>query len=395
MEHRIHPILSAVTSGGRTPRILEVCAVDFTAFHFLRPLMEACAAKGWEVGFACAPGPGAEALARMGFTYRPVPITRSRSPVRHLVAATALALGLRRDPVDLVHTHTPVGGLVGRIAAIASGAVAIHTFHGLPFTGALTLTDRAFLAVERVLAARTAFFFSQAGGDADRAAALGIARPQDTLVIGNGVDIGRFRPDPDVRAQVRRELGVPPDGVLVITVSRLVREKGLLELADAAQALATEGRLHVAIVGHALPSDRSDLTGALRDHPGASALGARWKMLGYRPDVHRLLQGADIFVLASYREGLPRSVIEAMASGLATVATAISACRELVEEGRTGLLVPVRDASALARAIGALIGDEALRSSMGRRARELAVGRHDERLVIERQLPVLARYLGA
>lgn len=377
-------------SNASPPCILQVCAVDFTAYHFLRPLMEACAEQGWRVEFACAPGPDADALVGMGFRHRSIPVRRSRSPFAHVVAALALASGLRRNPVDLVHTHTPIGGLVGRAAAIVTGSRVVHTFHGLPFADPPSPTDRVFLAIERILAARTSYFFSQAGGDAQRAIALRIARAEDMLVIGNGVDTTRFGPDQGVRAEIRRELGVPDEAVLLVAVSRLVREKGLGEVADAVHSLASDPRLHVAIVGRALPSDRSDMTAELRVHPVVSALGPRWRMLGYRADVNRLLKGADVFVLASYREGLPRSVIEAMASGVAVVATAIPGCRELIDDGMTGLLVPPRDAPALAAALARLIREDGLRAEMGRRARKVALERLDERVVVGRQLPVLA-----
>jgi glycosyltransferase involved in cell wall biosynthesis len=113
--------------------------------------------------------------------------------------------------------------------------------------------------------------------------------------------------------------------------------------------------------------------------------------LGYRADIHRVLAAADIFALPSYREGLPRSVIEAFACGLAVVATDISGCRELVEPGKTGLLVPARDSDALARALALLIADPSLRAAMGERAQRVALERHDERKIVALQVRLLER----
>lgn len=367
--------------------------MDFTVYHFLAPLMRGCRDAGMAVEFACADGPWAAALEAEGFKYRPMPMSRARSAVAQLRAAVAFARSVRADRPDLIHTHTPIGGLVGRLGSFAVSDIPVaHTFHGLPLReDSRSLTERAFLTVERMLARRTAFFFSQASGDASRAIRLGVARRDDLLVIGNGIDLARFAPDSAERAAMRTELGLSADDVLVTTVGRLVREKGHLDLADAALACADLASMHVAVVGDALPSDRDPVTGALNTHPAVARLGPRWHRLGHRADVQRVLQASDVFVLASYREGLPRTVIEAMATALPIIATDIHACRELVEPGVVGLLVSPGRSADLAAAIRTLVTDAKLRRDMGVRARERAVARHDERDVVARQIPVLER----
>ena len=367
--------------------------MDFTAYHFLAPLMRGCRDAGMAVEFACAGGPWITALEGEGFRHRPIPMSRARSVAPQARAAAEFGRSIREDPPDLLHTHTPVGGLVGRLGSFAAPDIPVaHTFHGLPLRGApYSLTERGFLAIERLLARRTAFFFSQASGDAAAAVRLGIARREDLLIIGNGIDTGRFAPDPAVRAEVRKELGLAPDHVLVTSVGRLVREKGHLDLADAALACADLRSLHVAIVGDALPSDRDPVAGALDAHPVVAQLGARWHRLGYRADVDRILRASDLFVLASYREGLPRTVIEAMATGLPVIATDIPACRELVEPETVGILVRPGEPADLAAAIRRLAIDAATRRTMGDRARAQAVARHSEADVVARQIPVLER----
>jgi glycosyltransferase involved in cell wall biosynthesis len=373
-------------------RLLQICAVDFTAFHLLRPLLVASREEGWTVEFACANGPLAARLVAEGFRYREIPITRSPSPIRLANAALRLAANLRMDPPDLIHTHTPVGGLVGRAGALAWGGPVVHTFHGIPFEDEdLSLRERLYLRAERALARRTTYFFSQARGDAVRAVSFGIARERDLTVIGNGVDTARFAPDPAVRAAVRSELGIPNDALVVTTVARLVREKGILEFAEAAMGLANDPRLHVLIVGAALASDRTAIDNELDRHPVVARLGSRWHRLGHREDVPRLLRATDIFVLPTYREGLPRSLIEAMAAGLAVIASDIPACRELVRANETGLLVPPRDATALHHSIASLLADPARRMAMGARGREVAERDHNERDVLRRQLDIFAR----
>lgn len=373
-------------------KVVQVCAVDFTAYHLLAPLLRGCRDAGWTAVFACADGPLAARLREEGFTHLAVRIPRSVSPLQLARATLELAAQLRRETPDIVHTHTPFGGVVGRAAArLTGGARVVHTFHGLPFLGdePRGLVERAFHVVEQCLARGTDLFFSQAAGDRPRAVRLGIARARDTVVIGNGVDIRRFRPDPDRRARARAHLGIGAGDVVVISVARLVREKGVIELADAALRIA-DPRLHVLLVGSALTSDRSDVSGQLDAHPVTPTLGRRWRRLGYQADVAELLQAADIFVLATYREGLPRSVIEAMATGLPVVASDIPACRELVSDD-VGILFPVSDVSALTAALKTLIDDPERREAMGRAARDRAVAAHDERLIVARQVELLTQ----
>lgn len=359
--------------------------------------MRASRDDGWQVEFACADGPFAARLRDEGFHHRRSPMTRAASPWRQAIATLGFARAIRADAPDLIHTHAPAGGLVGRAGAALTGfrGPVIHTFHGLPFeTRPRGLVERTYLIAERILADRTTFFFSQSRGDADRAVEMGFARRDSLMVIGNGVDVRRFAPDPLERERVRSELGVRADAVIVMSVARLVREKGLLELADAALELKGDERLNIMIIGESLPSDRTAIDAELRAHPVNAALGDRWKMLGHRADVDRLLKAADIFTLPSFREGLPRSVIEAMASAVPVLVSDIPACRELVREGETGAFVPVGDSKRLAATIAAFAGDPGARQRLGLRGREVAIANHDERLVLDRQLTVFRGLTG-
>lgn len=377
----------------RRPLVLQLCAVDFTAYHLLRPLLEACRQAGWNTDFACTDGPFAARLRAAGFRHHSIPIPRRASPLRIAFAIARLTAILRRERFDLIHTHTPAGGIVGRAAAALAGpALVVHTFHGLPFAGTPTgLVERSYLWLERALARRTDLFLSQSQGDIARAQALGIAR-EGTVPIGNGVDLRRFAPDTNVRERIRQELGVPPEAILTVFVGRMVREKGILDLADAALGLRDDHRAWFLVVGAALESDRAGVSVELHAHPAARALGPRWRPLGHREDVADLLRAADIFCLPSYREGLPRSVIEAMASGLAIVASDIPACRELLAD-ETGVLVPTRDTGALVSALRALVADPQRRAVLGARARERAMTRHDERAIVALQVSELRKLL--
>ena len=167
-----------------------------------------------------------------------------------------------------------------------------------------------------------------------------ITRRRRARLLGNGVDLTRFDPDrvaPSERAAVRAELGVGPDDVVVGTVGRLVAEKGYPELFEAARSLGPG--VVLVVVGPDDPEKADRLPAELVE--AAAADGVRF--LGMRDDVDRLYAAFDVFVLPSHREGFPRAAMEAAAMGLPVVATDIRGCRQVVDDGVTGMLVPVAD----------------------------------------------------
>ena len=165
--------------------------------------------------------------------------------------------------------------------------------------------------------------------------------------------------------RVRRELGIPEDAIVAITVDNLRREKDYPNLLHAAQlALREEPSLIVLAVG------QGPLAGEVRELHESLGLGDRVRLLGYRTDVSDLLAGSDLFVLASAHEGLPVSIMEAMTAGLPVVATAVGGVPEAVVTGKTGILLPPHDPEAPARALVALARDEPLRDEMAKAARE-------------------------
>ncbi len=189
--------------------------------------------------------------------------------------------------------------------------------------------------------------------------ALGL---QETISIPNGVDINGCRPALD-RSQVRERLGIPADAVVVGAVGTIRRVKGHRYLLEAAiQATASVTSLRFLLIGRMQEPTTSALTAFCR----RTDLGDRVAFLGARSDVADLLSAMDIFCLPSLSEGMPNSVLEAMAAGLPVVATEVGGTPEVVVDGETGCLVPPRDPSALAAALVRLAGDPQLRTQMGR-----------------------------
>ena len=327
-------------------KVLEITNVDFSLRHFLLPLMRAIRARGHEVVGACAEGQLLDDVRAEGFRVIAVPFVRRLSPLAHLRAFRSLVAVLRAEKPDLVHAHMPISGFLARLAAWCAGVPKVaYTCHGFLFNHASSSLPRRGLSLvmEWIAGRVTDVFLTVSEAEARDARRLHISSRAEA--VRNGRDPEVFRPDPAARALVRDRLGVAPDRVVIIAVSRLVWHKGYPELAAAMRAVP-EAELWV--VGERLDSDRgADMEALLR----GAGLGDRLRMLGYRTDIPALLAAADIFTLPSRFEGLPMSVIEAMLTGLPVVATDVRGPAEQVVDGVTGLSVPAGDAAALGAAL--------------------------------------------
>lgn len=380
------------------PRIVHVTTTDMSLALLLGPQLEAFVAAGYEVIGLSAPGAFGPALAAIGVEHVPLKhATRAMAPHRDLGALAELRTQFRRLRPALVHTHNPKPGVYGRLAArMARVPAVVNTVHGLYAQPGDGWRRRALVySLERVAARCSNVELVQNVEDIETLAGIGIPRTKLRL-LGNGIDLERFHRgavDPDDVAATRRAWGIGPDDIVCGAVGRLVREKGYAELFAAARTLRrTAPSVRIVIAGP-LDPDKADavtkeeIDAACRDH------GVVY--LGMRDDVELLYAAMDIHALASHREGFPRSPMEASAFGVPVVATDIRGCRQAVDDGVTGLLVPPRDAGALAAAIAALANDRARRFAMGKAAEEKAGREFDVRQVIATTLDTYRSLIGA
>ena len=377
------------------PRLVHVTTADISLSLLLGPQLRAFRDAGYEVIGASAPGPFVAELESWGIEHRPLAhATRAMAPHRDAAALAELYRLFRDLRPAVVHTHNPKPGVYGRLAARAARVPAVvNTVHGLYALPEDSWRKRTVVySLERLAARGSDAELVQNPEDIDTLLRIGVPSSKVRL-LGNGVDLDRFTlPDPTVRAEVRAELGVGPDTVVCGVVGRLVWEKGYREVFAAARRLRTTAPdALVVVVGPDDPQKADGVDAAAI--AAAEADGVRF--LGMRDDVERLYAGMDLYVLASYREGFPRSAMEAAASGLPVVATDIRGCRQVVESGRTGLLVPVRDAVALGEAIATIAHDADLRRAMAVRARAKAEAEFDQRTQIRITLETYARLLGS
>lgn len=381
----------------RPPRLVHVTTADMSLELLLGPQLTAFARAGYEVLTASAPGPHVAALAARGLPHWPLPTaTRSLSPFADARTLAALTRLFRRLAPDIVHTHNPKTGVLGRLAARAAGVpVVVNTQHGLYAQAHDPVGRRAVVyALERLAAACSDAELVQSAEDLETLARLGVPRHR-LHFLGNGIDLERFDPGgiPEAaRAATRRSLGVAPDEVLCGAVGRLVAEKGYRELfAAVARLRSSHPWVRFAVVGPEEPG-KPDALGR-EEIDAARRLGVVF--CGMRADMPELYRAMDLYVLTSHREGFPRSAMEAAAMGLPVVATDIRGCREVVDEGETGFLVPRGDPAALAGRIALLASDPGLRARLGEAARRKAQRAFDQRRVIDTTLAVYDQLLAA
>ena len=380
-------------------RVLQLCAVDFTVKHFLSELIEFLEAKGLEVHVGCRRGEFWDELLARRYRMVDLPFTRGANPIANARALLRLRRYLADHPFDIVHVHTPIIGVLGRLAARwARVPIRLYTAHGFYFHDDMQPVCRCFcVAVERWAARRGHFIFTQS--EEDRLAAIreGIAPPGRIATIGNGIDTQRFDPariPATEQTKLREELGLSEAAPTVGIVARLVREKGVFELAEAVVEIRRDlPNVQVILIGGALPSDRDDSTRAFRERLDGLGIASHFHFAGFRNDVPALMSLCHVYTLPSYREGMPRSVIEAMATALPVVATAIRGCREEIVNGVTGFLIPPRDSRALAERLRWVLTHPDEAHTMGQAGRQRAVEHYDYRLVLDRQWQVYERLM--
>ncbi len=351
-------------------RLAHLTTVDMSLALLLATELDEDLRAGHEVLGISAPGKYVERVEALGVRHVPIRnFTRSWSLMSDLRAFVELLRSIRRLKLDVLHTHTPKAGVMGRIAGRLAGVpVVVNTCHGLWAKPDDPLLKRILVYGAEAFAMRFSDF-ELFQNEQDAATMRRFLKPGKWKVAGNGVNLERFTPDPAGRARVRAEWGVGDDEIVVGTIGRRVREKGLAEFAQAAHELANRGTF--VWVG---PDDDTD---ALTAVPHQDAI----RFVGEYTDMPAVYSALDVFVLASYREGFSRASMEAAACGKPMVITDIRGCREIGTHEEHLLLVEPRSSAALVQGIARLLDDPELRTRLGRAARHRALSNFDQREV--------------
>ena len=281
-------------------------------------------------------------------------------PWRDLEALVRLRSHMAANDIDVVHTHSSKAGILGRLAAHLAGVpLVVHTVHGWSFNDTQSRTRRrAYVTMERLAAGFTDRIVVVSSRNREKGLNLGIGRPDRYEVVHSGIDVDAFRQPETDRRTVRRSLGYDPDQVVVGTVACLKPQKAPLDFVRAAaEAYSRDERLRFFIAGDGpqRPAVEAEIT--------RLGLDGVVQLLGWRRDVVDLYHAMDVFLLTSIFEGLPRSVLQAMAAGVPVVATDVDGTPEVVRNRQTGLLIPPARPEAAARALLEVVRDAELRDT--------------------------------
>jgi len=372
-------------SGDRMSKIILFANTDWYLYNFRRSLALAVRAAGHDVLLISPPGEYGARFRDLGLRWEPLPAMdrRSLNPLRELRALAELFALFRREQPELVHNFTIKCAVYGSIAAMLTGVPArINAVAGLGYVFAsnerrarlLRPVVRALMRF--ALRGRRARLILQNHDDARMFLDHGLIEDARVRVIaGSGVDCNRFVP----RTRTRND----PPGVLL--AARLLWEKGVKEYVQASRTLRAQGRrIRFLLAGASDPGNPAAV-------PEAAVRGwvdegiVEW--IGHVDDMPALFASSDVFVLPSYyREGLPKSLIEAAACATPLITTDMPGCRDVVIDGVDGLIVPPRDADALGTAIARLLDAPELARKLGLAARAKTLAAFDERIVIRRTL---------
>lgn len=352
----LHLITRLIVGGAQENTIASVARVDPRRY-------DSCLWIGPQTG---SEGSLLADARRRSLLVRVLPdLVREISLVRDMRVAVQLVLLLRRERFDIVHTHSSKAGILGRFAAHMAGVPhVVHTVHGWGFHDHMSPhLKRLYVTLERMLEPWTSRLVSVSNRTTGVGLGEGIGDESSYVLIRSGIPLDRFRPDAERGRRARAELGIAEDEVVVGSVGRLSEQKNPHDFIRMAERLSSgRGGLRFLYVGD----------GPLRDdiEREASEVGAGDAVLlpGIRDDVPDVLRAMDLFVLTSLWEGLPRVVLQALATGVPVVAYDTAGIREAVVEGINGHLVSPGDVEGMARRLAPLVDDASLRAEMGDRA---------------------------
>lgn len=307
---------------------------------------------------------------------------RHYKPLALLVSVVQVAVRLRKEEIDILHTHSTEAGIVGRFAGALSGVpIVIHEIHGDPITeDRHWILNVLVLIMERLAAVFTTQFIAKSEQIKSLYLSRTIGQDDAYEIIYHGIDLESFK-----SSEPASDLESFEDPVFTF-VGRLEDGKGLFDLIEAIERARRDRDLHLLIAGSGSEQQR------LRDAIKARGLGSSVTMLGYRDDVANIYAITDVLVLPSYREGTPRVITEALASGVPVIATDIAGIPEQVAHEDNGLLIEPGDVEGLTAAIEAFCDSSAVREAYNEKTRK-DISKFDREAVTERLLELYENLL--
>ncbi|MFA5948635.1 MAG: glycosyltransferase family 4 protein, partial [Candidatus Gracilibacteria bacterium] len=373
------------------PRRLKVChvtTVDITVRFIILNFLKFLKSKSYDVSVVCSLGKWVPFLEKEGFFIHNIKMTRRITLISDLISLIKLFFYFKKEKFDIVHTHTPKAGILGRIAAKLAGVpVVIHTNHGLYLYKEWALFRRSiFIFFEKVAAYCSDMIFSVNREDINTAIKEKICGPEKIKYSSEGIDIKRFDPKRFSVQDIMRkknEIGIDLNSKVIGIVGRLVIEKGYADIFEAFKIISKKFPGSTLMIIGQEEKEKEDSFN-LEYFVKKFQINKNVIFLGERTDVDELYALMDVFVLPSHREGLGLVILEASAMEKPVVATDIRGCREAVDNGKAGILVPAKKPTKLSDAIIFLLENPEKAKQMGESGRRRVAEEFDEIVVFEK-----------
>lgn len=366
-------------------KIAQVATADVSIRYLLLDQIRELEKLGHDVTAICAPGQRVGEMLRGGLKVKTVPMARELHPFQDLQSLIALYDLFRLEKFDVVHSHTPKAGILAPLAArLARVPIVVHTVHGLLFHDRMSWWRQGLYWMPEKWTARLSdSLLSQSREDMSTAVERLLCSPAKIRYIGNGIDTSYFSSEEDAAAGApeRTTLGIGADDFVVGCVGRLVYEKGFKELFEVVALFRAIDQIKFLIIGPEEPDQNDAVPRAQLEMLRREG---RIRCVGFQDDLRPWYRVMDVFVLPSWREGVPRACMEAAAMRRPIIATDIRGCREVIRHRKTGLLVPVGNPKALAGAILELWKNPSRRLAFGAEGQRHIRTEFDSRLVLAR-----------
>ncbi len=342
-------------------KILFISNIVKGITNFSFPSIEASHQLGYEFHMAANLAEFTDNASKYGVTLHHIDLIRNPFSLKNIRAYKQMTTLIRHEKFDVIHCNTPIGGVLGRLCGKrANVRRIIYTAHGFHFyKGAPLINKTLYKWVEMWLAHYTDSIITINNEDYQAAQKFKLRNNGKVYYIpGVGVDTALYKPTGVDRQAIRDPLGLTGDDIVLIAMGDLIHRKNYVSSIRAI-AKADNPKLHFLICGEG--SQLDELKALAEDLNIENQI----HFLGFRSDIRELLQIADIFLFTTYQEGLPRSMMEAMAAGLPCIASGIRGNTDLIENGRGGYLCGPEDVGAFAESINILASDESKRRFMG------------------------------
>ncbi len=377
-------------------RVVQVAAIDMTHIKLLNNLNKKCLEEGIEVHCVSTSGDHVNKIKDNGFYFHNIPIARKISPITNLKSIMLMVKLFKMLKPDIVHVHTPVAAVLGRIAAkIANVPTIIYTAHGFYFhEGMSPKSYKRYYMIEKYIGRFfTDYIFTQSEEDfevAKKGKFLPNSKKNNYLHISNGIDLDSdfniSNIDQNNIRNIRKKHNIQDTDIVVSFVGRLVKEKGIIDLLNSYKYI--KSNVKFIIIGSLPDSERDNeaikIVNSFKDNKNII-------FTGQISNINEYLYISDIYCLPSYREGMPRSIIEAMAMKNAVIATNIRGSREEVLHNLSGYLVETNSSKEIAFYIDKLSKDKELMESFKEYGYKRATKFYNEKDVVAKQIDVMKK----